>query len=97
MSQLAAVPLQANGMEIGLTAILVGFLIVLLLALGAGYWVYKDASKRDNNEVLWAIGVGGITFLFPLFGIGLLVLYIILRGEETATEPVGDGTAGGEW
>lgn len=96
---LTSLPLQAGGSEVGINPMyaLIGLLIVVLVAIGAAYWVYKDASKRDNNELAWAIGVGVVTFLIPLIGIGLLVLYLILRGDERTTEPMRDGPSDDEW
>lgn len=99
MLRLALVPLQAGGEGFGIDprVALITFVVLLLAAIGIGYWVYKDASKRDNNEYAWAIGIGFLFFLVPLIGIGLLILYFILRGDETSAEPVQDGTAGDEW
>ena len=49
---LSSVPLQAGG-DAMLISMLIGTLIGLVIAIGAGYWIYKDASKRENNELLW--------------------------------------------
>lgn len=103
MLQLAYLPLQAGGEAAGLDsttiliATVVGFVIGLLIAAGGGYWVYRDASKRENNELAWAIGVGALLLLLFPVGILALVLYVVLRGDETTADPVGGDPAGGEW
>ncbi|ELY84487.1 hypothetical protein [Natrinema altunense] len=104
MLQLALLPLQAGGeaANVDSTAVLVGMIIGLiiggLIAAGAGYWVYKDASKRENNELLWGIGVAATLFLVFPIGILVLVAYVIVRGDETGTEPMQEGgAAGGDW
>lgn len=71
-------------------------LVLLVLAIGAGYWIYKDATDRENNETLWAIAVAGLLFFFFPVGIVLLIAYFVLRGEkvpETPEEPA----AAGDW
>jgi len=49
---------------------LLGFLVQLLIA----YWMYKDAKKRGEEEVLWLI-VGLIA------GIIGLILWLLVRPE----------------
>ena len=90
MIELALVPLQAGEEMPGMEYYLIGTVIALLIGIGVGYWVYKDASKRENNETLWAIGVGGLLFLLLPIGVVALVAYLIVRGDETAAEPTGD-------
>ncbi|WP_222915466.1 hypothetical protein [Natrinema sp. SYSU A 869] len=103
MLQLALLPLQAGGDTAGvdsttfLIGMVIGFIIGLVIAAGAGYWVYKDASKRENNELLWGLGVAASLFLLFPIGIIILIAYIIIRGDETAAEPMQEGTAGGDW
>ncbi|RZH68919.1 hypothetical protein [Natrinema altunense] len=104
MLQLALLPLQTGGeaANVDSTAVLVGMIIGLiigvLIAAGAGYWVYKDASKRENNELQWGIGVAATLFLVFPIGILVLVAYVIVRGDETGTEPMQEGgAAGGDW
>ncbi|WP_226482218.1 hypothetical protein [Natrinema amylolyticum] len=103
MLQLALLPLQAGGeaAEVDPTVVLIGmvigFIVGVLIAAGAGYWVYKDASKREDNELLWGIGVAASLFLVFPIGIIVLIAYIIVRGDETAAEPMQEGTAGGDW
>ena len=98
MSPVALAPLQTNGEEFAMdpTLIIVSTVIFLILSVVIGYWVYKDASKRDNNEVLWAIGTAGLTFFTFIFGVVALVAYIIIRGDETPDEPT-ETAAGGDW
>ncbi|WP_121744152.1 hypothetical protein [Natronorubrum halophilum] len=93
------VPLQTSGEEFAVDPIVMigGMLIGILIAVGIAYWVYKDASKRENNEVLWAIGTGGLLFLFFPAGIVAVVAYFIIRSDETPTEPVQDESTAGDW
>ncbi|WP_440772386.1 hypothetical protein [Natronorubrum sp. DTA28] len=94
----ALAPLQTNGEEFGMspTLILVSTVIFLIISVVIGYWVYKDASKRDNNEVLWAIGTAGLTFFTFIFGLVALIAYFIIRGDETPDEPP-EAAGGGDW
>lgn len=70
--------------------------VFLILGIVVAYWVYKDASNRENNELLWAGATGGMMFLFFPIGIVLLIAYVVLRGDETPTEPEGPN-AGADW
>lgn len=95
MIELALVPLQAGEEMPGMEYYLIGMGIALLIALVAGYWVYKDASKRENNELLWAIGIAGLILLFLPIGLIALIGYVIIRGDvveddRTAAEATGD-------
>ncbi|NUC74090.1 hypothetical protein HTZ84_17580 [Haloterrigena sp. SYSU A558-1] len=87
MIQFAHLPLQTDGAEplIDPTILLAIGVVFLLISIGIGYWVYKDASKRENNELVWAFGVTGLLFLTGIFGIVALVAYFIFRGEKTAS------------
>ncbi|MFC6768439.1 hypothetical protein [Natrinema soli] len=103
MLQFALLPLQAGGEAADLDpttiliATVIGLIIGLLIAAGAGYWVYKDASKRENNELMWAIGIAALLFLFFPVGIVALIVYVVLRGEKTDSEPMASEATGGEW
>lgn len=103
MLQLALLPLQSGGEELPvdsttmLAAMVIGLIIAVAITVGAAYWVYKDASKRENNELAWAVGVGALLFLFLPLGLVALVAYVILRGDETASEPMSGDSTGGEW
>ncbi|WP_126664072.1 hypothetical protein [Haloterrigena salifodinae] len=97
MIDLALVPLQAGGEIPGMEYVLIGRVIALLIGLGVGYWVYKDASKRGNNELLWAIGVGALlALLFPI-GLIALIAYIIIRGDVIEEESRTAETTGDNW
>lgn len=76
---------------------LVSTLIFLVIAAGVGYWMYKDASKRENNEVAWAVGTAGLLFFFLPAGIIAIVAYLILRGEASPPESEQERTSGEEW
>lgn len=72
------IPLQGSipgGPEL-LIIVILG-LIYLLLPFGLAYWVYNDADQRGNDTAaLWAVVVGGLTFLTFFGGILALVVYI---------------------
>lgn len=58
-------------------------LLLLILPFGMAYWVYKDAEKRgEENAALWALAVGGLTFL-TFFG-GFLALAVYFWQRESA-------------
>lgn len=55
-------------------------LIFLILPFAMAYWVYNDAERRDeDNAALWAVVVGGLTYLTFFGGILALVVYIWQR------------------
>lgn len=72
------VPLQfgvPGGIELLIVLILGVFFLILPFVLA--YWVYNDATQRGNeNAALWAVAVGGLTFLTFFGGILTLVVYI---------------------
>lgn len=72
------VPLQfgvPGGIELMIILILGVFFLILPFVLA--YWVYNDATQRGNeNAALWAVAVGGLTFLTFFGGILTLVVYI---------------------
>jgi putative membrane protein len=41
-------------------------------------FVYKDAQKRKQNDLLWLVLI-----ILPWIGILFLIIYVIIRGEET--------------
>lgn len=68
------VPLQF-GIPGGPELIIIG-LIALIIPFVLAYWVYNDAEQRGNeNAALWALAVGGLTFLTFFGGILALVVY----------------------
>ncbi|QCC58818.1 hypothetical protein NP511_10180 [Natrinema thermotolerans] len=103
MLQLALLPLQSSGEELPvdsttmLAAMVIGFVIAVAITVGVAYWVYKDAAKRENNELAWAVGVGALLFVVFPIGILAVIAYVLLRGDETATEPMGGDATSGEW
>lgn len=96
MLERTLLPLQTDAGDL-MMYYLIGALVLLLITIGIVYWVYKDASKRENNELLWTIGVGGLFFLFPPVGILALIVYVIIRNDVTSGDPTQDGTVSSEW
>lgn len=68
------IPLQF-GVPGGPELLIIG--VILILPFVLAYWVYNDAKQRGNdNAALWAVAVGGLTFLTFFGGILALVVYI---------------------
>ena len=84
-------------METLMVISLVMTVVLLVIGIAVGYWVYKDASNRENNELAWALGVGASFLLFPI-GLVVPVAYFVLRSDvaETGSEDVNAG-AEAEW
>ena len=102
----AAFVLQAEGEELPMdesTFVLIALavsLVFLVITIGVAYWIYKDASKRENNELLWALGTAGLLFLFFPLGVVAAIAYFVVRGEKTPEdegEPRQAEPAGQEW
>lgn len=72
------VPLQfgiPGGAE--LLVILIIGLTLLIVPFVLAYWVYNDAAQRGyDNAALWAVVVGGLTFLTFFGGFLALAVYI---------------------
>ncbi|OLZ42367.1 hypothetical protein A6E15_15945 [Natrinema saccharevitans] len=102
MLQLVLLPLQSGGEDLPvdsttmLAAMVVGLIVAVAITVGVAYWVYKDAAKRESNELAWAVGVGALLFLFLPLGVIALVAYVLLRGDETEAEPTGGDPTGGD-
>lgn len=44
------------------------------------YWVYNDAEKRSNDSAaLWALAVGGLTYMTVFGGFLALAVYVWQR------------------
>ncbi|MDQ2056331.1 MULTISPECIES: hypothetical protein [Halobellus] len=72
------IPLQF-GVPGGPELIILG-LIFLIIPFAMAYWVYNDAERRgEDNAALWAVVVGGLTYLTFFGGILALVVYIWQR------------------
>ena len=54
----------------------IGQVIGLIIAAAIAFWVYKDASSRGMNAILWAI----LCFLFCIIA---LPVYLIVRKPQT--------------
>ncbi|WP_254864585.1 hypothetical protein [Halovivax gelatinilyticus] len=78
--------------------ILVASVIVgLIIAIGAGYWVYRDAQSRPNSELGWAVGVGVTVFVFLPLGILALVAYLLVRSDRGHGQQSNELTSEPEW
>jgi len=64
-----------------MVAIAVG-LVMLIIWLFVCFWVYKDANKRGENGVLWALIV-----LLVLGIIGLIIYFLLVRSKKPAPPP----------
>ena len=55
-------------------------LLVLLITVGVGVWLYRDAERRGMSAVLWVIAwlVGGLV---------TLVIYLIVRSSRRPRSP----------
>jgi hypothetical protein len=52
---------------------LIFFVLPLLISIGIAWWIYKDATRRENPQaVLWAV----LGFFFNIIG---LIIYLIAR------------------
>lgn len=72
------IPLQF-GIPGGPELLLIG-LIFLIIPFVLAYWVYTDAESRgDDNAALWAVAVGGLTYLTFFGGFLALTVYIWQR------------------
>ncbi|OYT30050.1 MAG: hypothetical protein B6U95_01495 [Thermofilum sp. ex4484_82] len=63
-----------------IVAIAVG-LVVLIIWLFVCFWVYKDANKRGENGVLWAL------IVLVLGIIGLIIYFLLVRSKKPAPPP----------
>lgn len=55
-------------------------LFFLVIPFVMAYWVYNDAEARGNdNPALWAVAVGGLTFVTFFGGFLALAVYIWQR------------------
>lgn len=72
------IPLQF-GIPGGPELILIG-LVFLIIPFVMAYWVYNDGERRgEENAALWAVLVGGLTYLTFFGGVLALVVYIWQR------------------
>lgn len=69
------IPLQV-GIPGGPELLIIG-LFFLIIPFVLAYWVYNDADQRGNEQAaLWALAVGGLTFLTFFGGFLALAAYI---------------------
>lgn len=70
-----AMVLLQFGMPGGPELLVIG-LFFLIIPFGMAYWVYTDAEERGNdNAALWALAVGGLTYLTFFGGFLALAVY----------------------
>lgn len=56
------------------------FLVFLIIPFVMAYWVYNDAERRgEDNAALWAVAVGGLTYVTFFGGFLALAVYIWQR------------------
>jgi len=65
---------------IGPELFLIFGIIYAILTLIVSYFVYNDAKKQDNeNAILWALLVGGLTLTTFIGGLIALMIYLLVR------------------
>lgn len=74
--------LQLPGL-LGGPEVLVFLLLMVVIGIFIGRWVYRDAKSRGSDWA-WQWGVG-VAILLVLVGPGLLALgiYLLVRGDKT--------------
>lgn len=67
-------------------------LVSLLLTIGGTYWVYKDASRRGNDNVaLWTIAtLAGFVLGGFILGPGIMIVYYFVGRDEDTPPQYGD-------
>ena len=55
-------------------------IVLIVIAILLGIWVYKDAESRGMNGVLWLIVV-------LIAGIIGLIIYLVVRADHTERPP----------
>jgi Na+/H+ antiporter NhaC len=87
-----SVTLQLPGL-LGGPEILLFFLLMAVVGIAVGRWVYRDAKSRGSNWA-WQWGVGIAILLIPIApGFLALAIYILIRGnrvrgdEKQSTQP----------
>lgn len=64
----------------GTTEFLIVGVFFLILPFAMSYWVYTDAERRGNDDgALWALAVGGLTYLTFFGGFLALAVYVWQR------------------
>lgn len=55
----------------------------LVIALLVGYWVYRDASRRNNDAAaLWGVAVGLASLFLSIVGFLIVFLLYIVVGRD---------------
>jgi hypothetical protein len=76
-----ATTLQVPGIPAG-PEVLVFLLIMLVIGILVGRWVYQDAKSRGSNWA-WQWGVGIAILLVPVVpGLVVLIIYLFIRGSK---------------
>jgi hypothetical protein len=61
---------------------LVLFVVSVVAAAGASYWVYTDATERGRDDAaLWAVGTLLGFLVAGVGGIAVLVVYLLVRRD----------------
>jgi hypothetical protein len=73
--------LQIPGIPAG-PEVLVFLLIMVIIGILIGRWVYQDAKSRESDWA-WQWGVGIAILLIPVVpGLVLLLIYLLVRGSK---------------
>ena len=68
--------------------LLIAFLFFLIVPFAMAYWVYNDAADRgDENAALWALAVGGLTYLTFFGGFLAIAVYVWQREDRRPRTP----------
>jgi uncharacterized membrane protein len=77
-----ATALQVPGIPAG-PEVLIFLLILVVIGILVGRWVYRDAKSRGSNWA-WQWGVGTAILLVPIVpGLIVLIIYLFVRGNKT--------------
>ena len=58
--------------------------VAILIAVGGGIWIYKDATKRGMSTAdMWAVGF----FIIPILGGVLVLVYYFQKRQPRYPDP----------
>ncbi|WP_280536084.1 hypothetical protein [Halopenitus sp. POP-27] len=73
-------PLQF-GVPVGPEAVILALIVLwLVVSIGVAYWVYADATARDEEyAVVWALAAGVLTYTTGFGGVIVIAVYVWQR------------------